>query len=33
MTPRKKVKYAFKKESSEGITDDFESWQRRFDHS
>jgi hypothetical protein len=33
MTPRKKVKYAFKKESLEAIQDDLESWQRRFDPS
>jgi serine/threonine protein kinase len=33
MAPMKKVKYAFKKESLEGIRDDLESWQRRFDPS
>jgi len=33
MTPKKKVKYAFKKESLEAIRDDLESWQRRFDPS
>lgn len=33
MAPRKKVKYAFKKESLEGIRDDLENWQCRFDPS
>jgi hypothetical protein len=33
MAPRKKVKYAFQKESLESIRDDLESWQRRFDPS
>ncbi|KAE8445736.1 hypothetical protein EG329_012915 [Mollisiaceae sp. DMI_Dod_QoI] len=33
MAPRKKVRYAFKKESLEAIRDDLENWQRRFDPS
>lgn len=33
IAPRKKVNYAFKKESMESIRDDLESWQRRFDPS
>jgi hypothetical protein len=28
MAPRKKVRYAFKKESLEAIRDDLENWQR-----
>ena len=33
MAPRKKVRYAFEKESLEKIRDELESWQRRFDPS
>ncbi|KAK2760027.1 hypothetical protein FQN54_002763 [Arachnomyces sp. PD_36] len=33
MAPRKKVKYAFEKNSLESIRDDLEAWQRRFDPS
>lgn len=33
MAPRKKVRYALKKESLEAIRNDLENWQRRFDPS
>lgn len=33
IAPRKKVRYAFTKESLEAIRDDLENWQRRFDPS
>lgn len=33
MTPKNKVRYAFKKETLEAIRNDLENWQRRFDPS